>query len=141
ASMVSLLPSLATREVLAFGEGVPLPARIAFAQLAEHFVPTSKVRSSNQAALAGAGQQEHIESVVARWRGVIGKPKQPLPGETMQPPAPATENVRAQVSSTSVSSTPARERLNIPSRNPPSADDEAPVRPLRRLADTGTRWP
>jgi DNA helicase HerA-like ATPase len=135
ANMISLLPSLGNREVLAFGEGVPLPARIAFAQLPEHFVPTSKVRSSNQAVAARSGQQEHIEFVVARWRGVSGRPRQPLPGETMQPPAPAPENVRAQLPGTA-----ARERLNIPSRNPLSADDEAPVRPQRRIADTGTRW-
>src|SRR5262249_179195 len=134
ANLVSLLPSLGTGEVLAFGEGVPLPARIAFAPLAEHLVPTSKVRSSNHAVPALSGQQEHIESVVARWRGVNGKPRQPLPAETMQPPPPETDNVRVQLPGT-----PARERFNVPSRNPLSADDEAPLRPQRRIADTGTR--
>jgi DNA helicase HerA-like ATPase len=135
ANLVSLLPSLGTREVLAFGEGVPLPARIAFAQLPEHLLPTSKVKSSNQVLTARSGQQEHIESVVARWRGVIGKPKQPLPAEATPSAAPATDNVRPQMPGT-----PARERLNIPNRNPLPAADEVPVRPLRRLADTGTRW-
>ena len=135
ANMVSLLPSLGTGEVLAFGEGVPLPARIAFAQLPEHSVPASKVRSSNQAVPARSGQQEHIESVVARWRGVSGKPRQQsLPGETMQPPAAVTDNVRAQLSAAT-----ARERLNIPNRNPLSTDDEVSVRLQRRMADGGTR--
>jgi uncharacterized protein len=43
ANLVSLVPSLGTREVLAFGEGVALPTRIAFTQLPEHLVPSSKV--------------------------------------------------------------------------------------------------
>jgi len=39
ANLVSLLPSLGTREVLAFGEGIALPVRIAFSELPEHLVP------------------------------------------------------------------------------------------------------
>jgi hypothetical protein len=71
ANLVSLLPSLGAREVLAFGEGVALPARIAFAQLPEHLIPTSRVKTNNRPLAVHPGQreEEHVESVVARWRG------------------------------------------------------------------------
>jgi DNA helicase HerA-like ATPase len=88
ANLVSLLPSLGTREVLAFGEGVPLPARIAFGELPQHFVPTSKVKYNGNLSLEISEQQEHVEVVVARWRGATSGSKQGYAGEPGYAPAP-----------------------------------------------------
>jgi uncharacterized protein len=86
ANLVSLLPSLGTREVLAFGEGVPLPARIAFAELPQHFVPTSKVKCSAGISLEVSEQQDRVEAIVARWRGATSGSKQGFAGESMYTP-------------------------------------------------------
>ena len=42
ANLLAFVPSLGTREVLAFGEGVALPTRLKFKQLAEHLIPQSQ---------------------------------------------------------------------------------------------------
>jgi hypothetical protein len=53
ANLLSFVPSLGTREVLAFGEGVALPTRLRFKEVPAHQLPRS------EAAIA----------VVDRWRG------------------------------------------------------------------------
>src|SRR5678815_4435597 len=42
ANLLSFVPSLGTREVLAFGEGVALPTRLKFKQLPAHLIPQSQ---------------------------------------------------------------------------------------------------
>src|SRR5919202_2886921 len=42
ASLLGFLPSLGTREVFAFGEGVALPTRLHFKELPAHLVPRSE---------------------------------------------------------------------------------------------------
>ena len=42
ANLLAFVPSLGTREVLAFGEGVALPTRLKFKQLPEHLIPHSQ---------------------------------------------------------------------------------------------------
>ena len=42
ANLLAFVPSLGTREVLAFGEGVALPTRLKFKQLPEHLIPQSQ---------------------------------------------------------------------------------------------------
>src|SRR5438309_1538166 len=42
ANLLAFVPSLGTREVLAFGEGVALPTRLKFKQLAPEFIPHSQ---------------------------------------------------------------------------------------------------
>jgi len=39
ASLLAFLPSLGTREVFAFGEGVTLPMRLRFSELPAHMIP------------------------------------------------------------------------------------------------------
>jgi DNA helicase HerA-like ATPase len=127
ANLVSLLPSLGTREVLAFGEGVALPARIAFAELPEGLVPTSKLKCNADVGLASSGQQEHVEAVVARWRGATSSSKQGFPGEASYAPTSARDTAPVQPSGS-----PATERLSILKRELRSGDE-----PL--IEDT-TRW-
>src|SRR5205814_2199615 len=53
ANLLAFLSSLATREVLAFGEGVALPARLKVGELSEHRIPRSEAVSSNDRKRAG----------------------------------------------------------------------------------------
>src|SRR5881397_78127 len=45
ANLLAFISSLGTREVLAFGEGVSLPARLRFSELAPHQIPRSEAVS------------------------------------------------------------------------------------------------
>jgi hypothetical protein len=69
ANLLAFLPSLGTREVFAFGEGVKLPTRLKFAELPGGLIPASE--SVNNARMdSGRGvHEDFIASVVERWRG------------------------------------------------------------------------
>ncbi len=49
ANLLSFVPSLGTREVLAFGEGVALPTRLRFKEVPAHQLPRSEATISNRA--------------------------------------------------------------------------------------------
>jgi DNA helicase HerA-like ATPase len=69
ANLLSFLPSLGTREVLAFGEGVALPTRLRFKEVPPHQLPRSEATISTVPS-AGAGQDMHfVTAVLDRWRG------------------------------------------------------------------------
>ena len=68
ADLFDFVPSLGTREAIAFGAGVPLPTRLTFPELPAHAIPKSASYATN-AGIAG----EHIEgdfisAVIDRWR-------------------------------------------------------------------------
>jgi hypothetical protein len=67
ANLSEFVPSLSTCEVLAFGEGVALPARLIFKQLPAHLLPRSEALGMDRAGLAHAGH-EYLVSVLERWR-------------------------------------------------------------------------
>ncbi|MFI5015105.1 MAG: ATP-binding protein, partial [Hyphomicrobiales bacterium] len=69
ANLLAFVPSLGTREVVGFGEAVPLPARFTFKELPRHLLPKSDaIGDPSRAADAGAGR-DLIKTVVERWRG------------------------------------------------------------------------
>jgi uncharacterized protein len=70
ANLLAFVPSLGTREILAFGEGVALPTRLKFKALPPHVLPTSEALSDSSMELAGL-DQNFIASVVDRWRGAM----------------------------------------------------------------------
>jgi uncharacterized protein len=76
AHLVNLVPSLGTREVLAFGEGVALPARMIFGQLPPNLIPSSDAVRNAHADSAPAAPRELVDAVVARWRGATPGNKQ-----------------------------------------------------------------
>ncbi|MEX0853018.1 MAG: DUF87 domain-containing protein [Bauldia sp.] len=67
-SLIAFLASLGTREAIAFGEGVPLPTRIRFKDMAEDRLPRSQ--SGRQARLDRSRPMDvdFIQAVVDRWR-------------------------------------------------------------------------
>jgi len=69
ANLLTFVPSLGTGEVIAFGEGVPIPARMTFRPLPSARHPRNDVSGragEDGAAIAGAA---FVGAVVERWRG------------------------------------------------------------------------
>ena len=98
ASLLAFVPSLATREAFAFGEGVALPTRLRFSQLPAEFIPKSESLSSGERIDAADGiDTAFIEKVVERWRGAtMGNKRKaaesvPDAPEREGAPAPETE--------------------------------------------------
>ena len=118
ASLLAFLPSLATREVFAFGEGVALPTRLRFRELPAHL--RSKHETIGEAVLpAGAtNSPEFINAVIERWRSATMSQKgrtdnsNPEFGTFTEPPplqpAPSLEPDRFRILKRPVASDPAR---------------------------------
>jgi DNA helicase HerA-like ATPase len=69
ADLLAFLPSLGTREVLVFGEGVALPTRLKFKELPTQLLPRSEALAAASADFAAGLNHEFIGSVLERWRG------------------------------------------------------------------------
>jgi DNA helicase HerA-like ATPase len=69
ANLLAFVPSLGTREVLAFGEGVALPTRLRFKEMPAELLPRSEALGVLRGGRAGAFDQAFIGSVLDRWRG------------------------------------------------------------------------
>ena len=70
ASLLAFVPSLGTREVFAFGEGVSLPTRLRFAEVAEQHIPRSSSVLAGRIDPSAGINDQFIARVVDRWRGV-----------------------------------------------------------------------
>ena len=68
ASMLEFLPSLATREAIAFGDGVTLPVRICFDELAEKDMPKGRTAQFTEKWRQQIGNREFLDAVVEKWR-------------------------------------------------------------------------
>jgi hypothetical protein len=69
ANLLAFVPSLGTREVLAFGEGVALPTRLKFKQLPAGFIPQSQAVINVTTDSARAASEDFIDTIIDRWRG------------------------------------------------------------------------
>jgi DNA helicase HerA-like ATPase len=69
ASLLAFVPSLGTREVFAFGEGVALPTRLRFKELERRHIPHSEAISRASMDSARGVDVGFLLSVVERWRG------------------------------------------------------------------------
>ena len=63
------MPSLGTREALAFGEGVPLPTRLRFKEVPVHQLPRSEATISTVPSAAAGHDMHFVSAVLERWRG------------------------------------------------------------------------
>jgi hypothetical protein len=78
AGLLAFLPSLGTREVFAFGEGVALPTRLQFSELAKDLIPRSEAVSSTAIDGSAGVDIAFIEAVIERWRGAtMGSKRKP----------------------------------------------------------------
>ncbi|EKS28584.1 ATP-binding protein [Afipia felis] len=69
ANLLSFVPSLGTREVLAFGEGVALPTRLRFKEVPAHQLPRSEATIATTPVSDHGHDIHFVSSVVDRWRG------------------------------------------------------------------------
>jgi len=76
ANLLAFVPSLGTREVLAFGEGVALPTRLKFKQLAENLIPQSQAVINSTTDAANGANEDFIDTIIDRWRGATMSHKQ-----------------------------------------------------------------
>src|SRR6185436_2169455 len=85
-SLIGFVPSLGTREVFAFGEGVALPTRLRFRELERHHIPHSQAITRASMDSAKGVDVGFLVSVVERWRGAT------MGGQTRARPGGAPES-------------------------------------------------
>lgn len=66
--LMEFLPALGQREAIAFGEGVTLPVRIRFDELAKHNLPRSSSARFTEMWQKSIGDEGFLEQIVERWR-------------------------------------------------------------------------
>ena len=69
ANLLSFVPSLGTREVLAFGEGVALPTRLRFKEVPVHQLPRSEATIATVPSVSAGHDMHFVSAVLDRWRG------------------------------------------------------------------------
>jgi len=89
ANLLDFVPSLGTGEVVGFGEGMPIPARLTFRRLEGDAVPRSESTALSHADAQMQTQLEFIATVVARWRGTA-KDEEPAVALVREQPVPDT---------------------------------------------------
>ncbi len=77
ANLLSFVPSLGTREVLAFGEGVALPTRLRFKEVPAHQLPRSEATIATTPSTFGGHDINFVSSVLERWRGATSHRETP----------------------------------------------------------------
>lgn len=77
ANLLSFVPSLGTREVLAFGEGVALPTRLRFKEVPVHQLPRSEATIATTPSTVGGHDMNFVSSVLERWRGATSQRETP----------------------------------------------------------------
>ncbi len=80
ANLLAFVPSLGTREVLAFGEGVALPTRLKFKQLPASFIPQSQAVINVTTDSTRGTSEDFIDTIVDRWRGATMSSKGSIDG-------------------------------------------------------------
>ena len=89
ANLLAFVPSLGTREVVAFGEGLPLPTRFRFAELPAERLPQNETFRLDEDDGAGA-ERGFVRQVVERWRSATGGSRAlQEPQQAAAPPAAA----------------------------------------------------
>jgi DNA helicase HerA-like ATPase len=80
ANLLSFVPSLGSREVLAFGEGVALPTRLRFKEVPVHQLPRSEASISTVPSATSGHDMHFVGAVLERWRGATSS--RDVPNET-----------------------------------------------------------
>jgi len=73
ANLLSFVPSLGTREVLAFGEGVALPTRLRFKEVPPHQLPRGEATIATVPSATAGHDMHFVSAVLERWRGATSQ--------------------------------------------------------------------
>ncbi|MGY4436407.1 DNA helicase HerA-like ATPase [Bradyrhizobium sp. F1.13.1] len=95
ANLLSFVPSLGTREVLAFGEGVALPTRLRFKEVPPHQLPRGEATISSVPSVTSGHDMHFVGAVLERWRGATSQRDVPNDPLFSAPPAKMLSNVEA----------------------------------------------
>ncbi len=96
ANLLSFVPSLGTREVLAFGEGVALPTRLRFKEVPVHQLPRSEATIASVPSVSAGHDMHFVSAVLDRWRGATSNRDVPNdPGINDRPAARVMTPVEA----------------------------------------------
>jgi uncharacterized protein len=95
ANLLSFVPSLGTREVLAFGEGVALPTRLRFKEVPLHQLPRSEATISTVPSVAAGHDMHFVAAVLERWRGATSHRDVPNDPAINDRPAARTVSLEA----------------------------------------------
>src|SRR3954464_6946537 len=95
ANLLSFVPSLGSREVLAFGEGVALPTRLRFKEVPIHQLPRSEATISTSPSIAAGHDMHFVSAVLERWRGATSHRDVPNDPTINDRPAARTMEPRA----------------------------------------------
>lgn len=96
ANLLSFVPSLGTREVLAFGEGVALPTRLRFKEVPVHQLPRSEATIASVPSVTAGHDMHFVLAVLDRWRGATSNRDTPNdPGIIDRPAARVMTPVEA----------------------------------------------
>ncbi|MGY8705766.1 DUF87 domain-containing protein [Bradyrhizobium sp. 18BD] len=87
ANLLSFVPSLGTREVLAFGEGVALPTRLRFKEVPPHQLPRGEATISSVPSVTSGHDMHFVSAVLERWRGATSQRDVPNDPVFSAPPA------------------------------------------------------
>jgi DNA helicase HerA-like ATPase len=77
ANLFGFVPSLGTREALAFGVGVPLPTRLTFSELPPGLIPRCEAFANERAVQTTGHDLNFIVAVLERWRGSMARSNNP----------------------------------------------------------------
>ncbi len=69
ANLLGFVPSLGTREVIAFGEGGPLPTRLILNELPAERVPKAEAVANLGTNSTSISDDDFIDAVIEKWRG------------------------------------------------------------------------
>jgi uncharacterized protein len=139
ANLFSFVPSLGTREALAFGVGVPLPTRLTFSELPAHAIPRSEA-FVERAGLETGQDMNFIASVIERWRNATQR-KNPeeaprdaksLPGTAAPPLQPGPAAAPASGQAAAPAQTPDANRFGLLRK--PLGDRPESYAPPRNIA-------
>lgn len=95
ANLLSFVPSLGTREVLAFGEGVALPTRLRFKEVPPHQLPRGEATISSVPSVTSGHDMHFVGAVLERWRGATSQRDVPNDPVFSTPPAKTLSSVEA----------------------------------------------
>jgi DNA helicase HerA-like ATPase len=123
ANLFAFVPSLGTREALAFGAGVPLPTRLTIAELPRDRIPKSEAFGGAKAG-AGGHDLNFIASVLERWRSMAVSRK------TAKNEGPSSDAPSLQPAAPPMQQGLDPNRFSLLKR--PAADSPDPLTALRR---------
>ncbi|WFU21992.1 DUF87 domain-containing protein [Bradyrhizobium sp. CB1717] len=95
ANLLSFVPSLGTREVLAFGEGVALPTRLRFKEVPPHQLPRGEATISSVPSLTSGHDMHFVGAVLERWRGATSQRDVPNDPVFSAPPTKTMSSLEA----------------------------------------------